>query len=271
MSDGPQGLAAVQRIEGVDVLVEGEGSEAIVMVHGWPDTYRLWDAQVGHLKSRYRCVRFTLPGFDSAHPRQAHSLDALVAFLQKVVTQTCPGQRVNLLLHDWGCLFGYQFALRHADLVKRVIGVDIGDAGSAAHLRSMSVKAKAMVFAYQVWLAIAWRIGGRSGDRMTRWMARTARCPSDPRHIGSQMCYPYYIAWFGAHGSYRHARPLAQPPWPMLFIYGRRKPFHFHSAKWMDAMCAQAGNQALEFDTGHWVMSAKPQEFNAALSAWLAA
>ncbi len=41
-------------VEGVDVLVEGEGRESIVMIHGWPDTYRLWDAQVAFFKSRYR-------------------------------------------------------------------------------------------------------------------------------------------------------------------------------------------------------------------------
>lgn len=53
----------------VDVHVEGEGAETIIMVHGWPDTYRVWDAQVQGLKSRYRCVRFTLPGFDAAKAR----------------------------------------------------------------------------------------------------------------------------------------------------------------------------------------------------------
>ena len=53
-------------VDDIDVYIEGgvEGSETIVMIHGWPDTYRLWDAQVEELKSRYRCVRFTLPGFD---------------------------------------------------------------------------------------------------------------------------------------------------------------------------------------------------------------
>ena len=33
------------RIDGVEVFVEGVGP-AIVMIHGWPDTHRLWDAQV---------------------------------------------------------------------------------------------------------------------------------------------------------------------------------------------------------------------------------
>jgi len=256
------------QVDGIDVLNEGSGSEAIVMVHGWPDTWRLWDDQVEYLKPRFRCIRFTLPGFDIAGTRRAHSLDDLVAMLKRVVETTCPGEKVTLMLHDWGCIFGYQFAMRHPALVKRIIGVDIGDAGSVAHVRSMSGKAKASVFAYQFWLAMAWRIGGRLGDRMTHAMVRAMRCPSDPKYIGSNMCYPYYIRWFGAHGSYRRAVPL-QLSWPMLFIYGRKKPFQFHSNDWVEMLRAQPGCNALEFDTGHWVMKAGAQEFNQAVGAWL--
>lgn len=256
------------QIAGIDVFIEGEGAQAIVMVHGWPDTYRLWDDQVAFLKDRFRCIRFTLPGFDIARPRQAHSLDALVATLKTVIATTCPGEKVTLMLHDWGCLFGYQFAMRHPSLVERIVGVDIGDAGSPAHARSMSAKAKAMVFGYQIWLALAWRIGGSLGDRMTRAMARALRCPSDPQFIGSNMCYPYYIRWFGAHGSYRHLVAF-NPSWPMLYLYGGRKPFQFHSTEWAEALRQRPGSQALEFASGHWVMKSKPQEFNQAVGAWL--
>jgi len=261
-------MNAPQRIDGVDVFVEGSGPEAIVMVHGWPDTYRLWDDQVEFLKPRYRCIRFTLPGFDIAQPRKAYSLDELVATLKHVIEQTCPNETVTLMLHDWGCIFGYHFAKKHPTLVERVVGVDIGDAGSRSHARSMSAKAKTMVFAYQIWLALAWRLGRRIGDRMTRAMARAMRCPSDPQFIGSNMCYPYYIRWFGTYGSYRKAVPF-EPIWPMLYIYGRRKPFQFHSTRWVEALRARFHSDAIEFDTGHWVMKAKPQEFNQAVDAWL--
>jgi pimeloyl-ACP methyl ester carboxylesterase len=260
-------MSEPQRIDGVDVFIEGQG-EAIVMVHGWPDTCRLWDAQVEHLKANHRCIRFTLPGFDIAQPRRAYSLAELVATLKRIVEQTCPGEPVTLLLHDWGCLFGYEFAMRHPHLVRRIIGVDIGDVGSRAHLQALSVKAKLMVLAYQVWLAIAWRIGGAMGDKMTRWMARALHCPSDPRFIGSAMCYPYYIQWAGAHGSYRHALRF-DPQCPMLYIWGRKKPFEFHSASWVEALAAKPGSRALEFNTGHWVMKSKPREFNDAVAAWL--
>ena len=146
--------------------------------------------------------------------------------------------------------------------------MDIGDAGGKRYVRSLSVKAKAMIFAYQMWLAIAWRIGGRAGDWMTHWLARAIRCPSDPRFIGSCMNYPYYITWFKAHGSYR-GMVRFEPPAPMLFIYGKRKPFLFHTPAWADALAARPGCAVRAFETGHWVMSQQPERFNQVVAAWL--
>jgi pimeloyl-ACP methyl ester carboxylesterase len=155
----------------------------------------------------------------------------------------------------------------------------------------MPLKAKLMVFAYQAWLALAWRVdlafgAGRErqgdppaprpaparptlGDRMTRAMARWARCPADAQTIHAGMDYPYDIAWTGSHGGYRRALPM-QPRWPMLYLYGRRKPFQFQSKQWLDALRAAPGSRVIEFNTGHWLMTARPEEFNQAVSDWLA-
>ena len=87
-------MSSTLQIDGIDVFVEGEGNETIVMIHGWPDTYRLWDAQVAFFKEHYRCVRFTLPGFDIDKPRQPFSLAQTIAMFKKIIQQTCPAQRV---------------------------------------------------------------------------------------------------------------------------------------------------------------------------------
>lgn len=261
-------MTAPLQIDGIDVFVEGDGGESIVMIHGWPDTYRLWDAQAAFFKDRYRCVRFTLPGFDIDKPRRAYTLAETMALVRKIVEQACPGRKVILMLHDWGCFFGYQFAMRNPSLVSRIVGVDIGDAGTRQHVRSLTAKAKAIVIAYQLWLAIAWRIGGPIGDWMTLWMARAARCPSDPRFIDSRMDYPYYIRWMKAHGSYRDTVRF-EPSVPMLFIYGSRKAFLFHTPAWADALAARPGNRVHALQTGHWVMSEQPQQFNRIVDAWL--
>ncbi|MCD6042838.1 MAG: hypothetical protein K0R40_2441 [Burkholderiales bacterium] len=251
----------------MNVVVEGAGPQAIVMIHGWPDTYRLWDGQVAALKHRYRCVRFTLPGFDLG-PRRAYPFNEVLDTIRHVVEQACPGERVTLLLHDWGCFFGYQFAMRHPELVARVIGVDIGDGGSREHRSELGASGKLMVLAYQAWLSLAWWIGGGLGDAMARWLARVIGCPTDPAAIGSQMGYAYAVRWLGVAGGLPRLR-VFEPQVPMLYVFGERKPFMFHSSAWVERVAAGPRNRVVGIASGHWIMVERCAEFNAALLAWL--
>jgi pimeloyl-ACP methyl ester carboxylesterase len=239
--------------------------KTIVMVHGWPDTARLWQPQIEALQDRYECIAMTLPGFDVSQPGRAYPLDEVVEAIRAVVG----ARRVTLLLHDWGCLYGYQFAMRHPELVERVVGVDIGDAGSRAHLEAIGWRGKLMIAAYQNWLALAWRIGGSLGDGMSRAMARLLRCPTDPRTIKARMAYPYAVRWLGAAGGFQGLR-VFKPEVPMLFLYGEKKPVMFHSRAWAERVAAQKGNRVIAFSTGHWIMVTRREAFNEALRTWLA-
>jgi hypothetical protein len=130
------------------------------------------------------------------------------------------------------------------------------------------VAAKLMVAAYQLTLAAAWKMGGAAGDWITRGMARALKAPSHRQYISAAMNFPYFIFWTGAYGSYKQLRPLV-PQCPMLFVYGTRKPFLFHSPQWADALNARAGSKALAFDTDHWPMVRQPHAFNQAVLQWL--
>ena len=284
-------------VNGTEVQIDGpDGPRAasapcIVLLHGWPDTLALWDATVAHLAPHYRCARFTWPGFGPGDQPRPPSLANLVALLHQVVLAVGGGQPVTLLLHDWGCLFGYQFALQHPQLVARVVGVDVGDAGSTAHRAALKPRQMLMVAGYQLWLAIAWRLGrllgsrpenspGRSpgrrpdsrpgsnlGDRMARWMARAMRVPTPQAQVRAAAGYPYWLTWTGA---YRTARPFV-PRVPMLYVYGKRKPFMFQSRAWCDALAQRPGSQVLGLAAGHWVMLDAAPAFHAALVDWLQA
>ena len=265
-------MAAVARItvKGVEIHFEGDHARTVVMLHGWPDTCRLWDDTVQVLKDRYCCVRFTLPGFDTAAPARITSLDDMCELLQTIVDQVSPGVAVTLLLHDWGCAFGYEFASRFPDRVSRIVAVDVGDYNSDALAHALSPGQRAQVFAYQFWLALAWKLGGRTGSWMTRWMARQLGCRGDPALIDWQMNYPYAMRWFGSAGGLAHAAPVPTDR-PMLYIYGERKPFMFHSPQWLAALAARPDAQVRAFGTGHWVMLQQPQAFGQCVRDWLLA
>jgi pimeloyl-ACP methyl ester carboxylesterase len=251
---------------GVELHVEGNGAETIVMVHGWPDTYRLWDRQVEALRARYRCVRFTLPGFDDPGARHVYSLDELSGLLRRIVEHVSPNRPVTLLLHDWGCVFGYEFCMRHPQLVARVIGVDVGDPQSLQ--RAAAPREKLMALSYQMALALAWKIGGPAGDRLTRSTARAVRCRTPPAQIHAWMNWPYPGFWFGAR-KYRTALQAFRPACPTLFIFGRRKPVMFHAPDWAQELAQREGNQVEGFDTSHWVMVEQPERFNQVVGDWL--
>ncbi len=255
-------------IDGVEVIVDADRGPVVLMLHGWPDNRSLWDDQVAALQSQFRCVRFTLPGFEPDSRRRATALEEMLTLLDKVVDLVSPNRQVVLLLHDWGCLFGYQYAMLRPDRIARVVGIDIGDAGSPAHLVSLTASAKAMMAGYQLWLAAAWRLGGAAGDAMTRAMASAmgAPTPVDQIHVG--MNYPYDIAWTGSHGSFLEAQAV-ELACPLLFIYGLRKPFMFHSPDWEAALAAHPGCEVIAVDAGHWVMKDQPTVVNEALLRWL--
>ena len=261
--------AKTVKVEGIDVLVEGPAdAPALVFLHGWPDSLRLWDASVLALRDGYRCIRFTLPGYDLAQPPRATSFARMVERIDAVLDATGTDE-ATLVLHDWGCVIGYEYAARRPGRVARIVGVDIGDHNSARYLQSLTPRARRMVFGYQVWLALAWKLGGRLGDRMARGMARRLRCPAPAAAIGAQMGYPYAIRWFGTLGGVGGLAPVDGLACPLLFVYGTRKPFMFHSAEWLAALQARPGCAVHALATGHWVMLNQPDAFHAIVRRWL--
>lgn len=261
------------QVDGVEVLVDGQGDDTLLMLHGWPDTLRLWDTTVQALRDRYRCVRFTLPGFDLAQPAQAMSVDAMQRLLLAVVDAVAPGRPITLVLHDWGCMFGYEFAHRHPHRVARIVGVDVGDHHSPALLRALGPRGRRQVAAYQLWLALAWVLGRmgatRWADRLTRWQAGHLRCPVLLAELGWQMNYPYAMKWLGVQGGMAGLAQVAPAACPMLFLYGTRKYFMFHSPEWLAALLAREDSAALAMRAGHWLMLDRPAEFHAAVRQWL--
>ena len=78
------------------------------------------------------------------------------------------------------------------------------------------------------------------------------------------MNYPYHVQWTRGYGR----RPFV-PHCPMLYVWGSRKPFLFHSHAWLQALEARPGCSMQAFPTGHWVPHEAPDAFNRVVVEWL--
>jgi pimeloyl-ACP methyl ester carboxylesterase len=79
----------------------------VVLVHGWPDTSRVWDELVERLQGRYHVVTYDVRGAGgSTAPRgpRGYALELLVEDLGKVIEAVSPGRPVHLVGHDWGSI-----------------------------------------------------------------------------------------------------------------------------------------------------------------------
>lgn len=255
-------------IAGLPVFIEGNGDETIVMLHGWPDTHRIWSRQIASFKQHYRCVSFSLPGFGDSRQPQGYSLAQVVETIRQIVDAVSPDKKIILMVHDWGCIFGYQFAMLYPQRIARMIAVDLGDTNSPELEKSLSLAAKSMILAYQTTLAASWYIGGYIGDMITRGMSKALQGKADPQHIHCDMNYPYAIRWMRTLGSFDDLKQV-NPEFPFFYAYGRKKPFMFHSPAWLARMANRPGNIVREFNSGHWVMVDCADEFNTAVSHWL--
>jgi pimeloyl-ACP methyl ester carboxylesterase len=244
-------------------IVDGnEAGETIVFIQGWPDDASLWDSAVAALRETYRCVRVTLPNYGGDRTaRWGHPTEEIVDGLAQMVREAGRGKRVTLVLHDWGSYWGHAVHNRVPELVARVASVDV-----APHFEP-SPSAMLGIIAYQWWLFGAFVVGGPIGDGMTRAFARRASVPRDPAQLDAWMNYPYRNIWADLFSG--RARELTKGYWPtcpLLFVYGEKKPFPFHSAAWVDHV-RSVGGQVVGLPCGHWVP--REPEFVEVLRQWL--
>eukprot|EP01116_Phalansterium_solitarium_P013406 TRINITY_DN30765_c0_g1_i1.p2 TRINITY_DN30765_c0_g1~~TRINITY_DN30765_c0_g1_i1.p2 ORF type:complete len:279 (-),score=95.79 TRINITY_DN30765_c0_g1_i1:172-1008(-) len=254
----------------------------LLFVHGWPDDASLFEPMAKQLEPTYRCVRVTLPNYGPLGPenpqsRRGVNLDEIVALLHEAVLDVQrdagrPEEPVTLVLHDWGCTFGYELEARYPDLVRGVVGLDIGLKFNMGPMGALGV------LVYQWYLIGAWLIGQvlpPIGNALTRAYARLGGAPQ-AAVARSTMNYPYFWFWYymffrrGNVKQQRQLRTRGLAPFPMLFLYGTRKPFLLPSEKWLAAVRARPDSDAKAYDAGHWFFLGKYQDdVNSRVSAWL--
>ena|SRR5271166_283914 len=104
--------------------VERGAGEAIVFLHGNPTSSILWRDVISQVEALGRCVAPDLIGMGDSDKLEgggsAYRFVEHRRYLDEFLDQLSVGDRVVLVIHDWGSALGFDWANRHRD---RVAGI----------------------------------------------------------------------------------------------------------------------------------------------------
>ena len=97
------------------------------MIHGFPDFWYSWRAQMPALAKQFHVVAIDQRGYNlSGQPEgvENYKTDKLVGDLVAVVKHFGPGKAV-IVGHDWGGMVAWTFAMTHPELTDRLIVLNL--------------------------------------------------------------------------------------------------------------------------------------------------
>ncbi|WP_336921377.1 alpha/beta fold hydrolase [Aquipuribacter sp. SD81] len=197
----------------VEVAVTDAGPEsgpAVLLLHGFPDSRRLWRHQVRALADAgHRVVAPDLRGFgDTDAPDRvgAYRLGLVVDDVLAVL-DALGLDRVVVVGHDWGSLVAWRLAAAHPERVRALVAVSVGHPGARAAGGPAQLWRGLYVLAFLVpglaerllpwrgwwlWRALAWR-GARPADEPD--LARQVADLSRPGRLAAG------LAWYRANAT----------------------------------------------------------------------
>jgi pimeloyl-ACP methyl ester carboxylesterase len=111
-----------------------DGREAIVFVHGLPGSGREFGHLLPSLGDGCRTLAFDLPGFGQADKPADYdySSHGFADFIEGALG-ALGIERVHLAMHDFGCGWGLEWAIRHVGSVESVLMINSGLLGEEMH------------------------------------------------------------------------------------------------------------------------------------------
>jgi pimeloyl-ACP methyl ester carboxylesterase len=114
--------------DGVKIHYASLGSGPLmVMIHGFPDYWYTWRAQMEALSEAYHCVAIDLRGYNlSDKPKGVdnYAMDLLVGDVAAVIRHLGRDKAI-LVGHDWGAAISWSFAMDRAEMLDRLIILNV--------------------------------------------------------------------------------------------------------------------------------------------------
>jgi len=106
-------------------VTAGEG-DAVVLLHGWPQTWYMWRYIIPPLAERYKVIAPDLRGLgDSTRPLSGYDKKTVASDIWKLLKDHLGIDRIFLVGHDWGGPISFAFAAAHPDSVRCLVLLDV--------------------------------------------------------------------------------------------------------------------------------------------------
>ena len=266
------------------------GRPTLLMVHGWPDTHRLWDGVAAELVDEFHVVAYDTRGMgESGDPDDVagFGIEPLADDLLAVADAVSPDALVHLLAHDWGSVQAWEAVCRPgaADrfaTMTSMSGPSLDHMGHwvrralatrrPAHLRHVLAQGAASAYVLLFMSPLGRWLFGRFGsrDRWQRFLERTEGIRPDPGHhrhaLRDDMVsgLRYYRANLPRLRRPRERRTTV----PVLQLVATRdraiRPVGLREAdRWVERL------ERRELAYGHWVPLARPDLVAAETAAFI--
>jgi pimeloyl-ACP methyl ester carboxylesterase len=105
-------------------VTAGSG-DAVVLLHGWPQTWFEWRRIIPALAAKYTVIAPDLRGLgDSSKPQGGYDKRTVADDIYKLV-QKLGFERIYLVGHDWGGPTAYAYAVAHPEDVRKLVILDV--------------------------------------------------------------------------------------------------------------------------------------------------
>lgn len=270
--------ATIYPVNGINLNVWEQGpanGPVILFLHGFPEAGFAWNKQASFFAAKgYRVLAPDQRGYNlSSKPKQVkdYQMDLLVADIADLIN-TVAQQKVVLVGHDWGGGVAWHLAMRHPELVERLVILNMPHPQVMHdYLKNNNRQRRKSSYAafFQVPVLPEWVSGAFRFRMLERTLHRTAL----PGTFSNAQIAAYKKAWkqpgalTGMINWYRAYRFFNPKPFntvevPTLIIWGQKDPLLMaEMAQHSMLPCRQAQLSLLAHAT-HWLHHEDPDRVN---------
>jgi len=218
-------LAQKVQHEGLRFHVERRGhGPAVLLLHGFPDNLRLWDAVAPRLEAAgFHVIALDQRGCgasDAPVGAGHYHIERLVGDAAGVLKALGIHEPVHVMGHDWGAVVAWCLAIRRPEIVRTAVTVSVGHPTAYARAGLEQKRKGLYTIGWQFpVLAERW-LTADNWARMRHWLRQHPDPDACLRNLARPGRLTAGLNWYRANLRSMLVRPWPQCTVPMLGIWG---------------------------------------------------